>query len=81
MGACPCPCCLIPKSRVKLIATERDMLQQKLLQRCDTQKQHDNVTAARRLIYKKQYAVHTAQVEALLKSESLVPTLVEYFLQ
>ena len=57
------------------------MSQQKLLQCCDTQKQRDNVTATRCLIYEKQYAMHTTQVEALLKSESLVPTLVEYFLQ
>ncbi|KIM50188.1 hypothetical protein SCLCIDRAFT_146144, partial [Scleroderma citrinum Foug A] len=26
MGECLCPCCLIPKSRIHQIATERDML-------------------------------------------------------
>ena len=77
MGECLCPCCLIPKSRVHQIATERDILQQKLLQRCDSQTQRDKIAAARQLIYEKHYAVQTPQVEELLKGESLVPTLVE----
>ena len=54
------------------------MLQQMILQCCDTKEWHDKVVAAHRLIYEKQYAVHASQVEELLKSESLVPTLVEY---
>ena len=76
MGACLCPRCLIPKSRVHQIAAEMDMLQRKLLQRSDTKERRDKVVAARRLIYEAHYAVHTSQVEELLKSESLVPTLV-----
>ena len=32
--------------------------------------------SARKLIYEKHYAVDAAQVEALLKDESLVPTMV-----
>ena len=76
MGVCLCPRCLIPKSRVHQIATERDMLQQMFLQCCDTKEQRDKVVATSRLIYEKQYGVHTSQVKELLKSESLVPTLV-----
>ena len=78
MGACLCPRCLIPKSRVHQIAAEMDMLQRKLLQCSDTKERRDKVVAARRLIYEAHYAVHTSQVEELLKSESLVPTLVKY---
>ena len=76
MGACPCPRCLIPKSRFHQVATERDLLQQMLLQRRDNKDQHNKVVAARRLIYEKHYVVHNSQVEELLKDESLVPTLV-----
>jgi len=79
MGECLCPRCLIPKSRVHQIATERDMLQWKLLWCCDMKERCDKVAIAWRLIYEKQYAVNTPQVEELLKCESLVPTLVEYF--
>ena len=80
MGVCPCPRCLIPKSKVYQIATERDILHRTTLQRCDTKERCDKVVATRWLIYEKQYAVHASQVEELLKSESLVPTLVEYSL-
>ena len=65
-------------SRVHQVATERDMLQQTILQCCDTKERCDKVVAARRLIYEKQYVLHASQVEELLKSKSLVPTLVEY---
>lgn len=78
MGTCLCPCCLIPKSRVHQIATEMNMLQWKLLQCSDTKEWCDKVIAAHRLIYEAHYAVHTSQVEELLKSESLVPTLVKH---
>ena len=44
------------------------------------QNQHNKVVAARRLIYEKHYAVHSSQVKELLKNESLVPTLVQYYL-
>ena len=77
MGECLCPRCLIPKSRVHQIATERDILQRKLLQRCNSQTWRDKIAAARQLIYEKHYAVQTPQVEELLKGKSLVPTLVE----
>jgi len=78
MGMCLCPCCLIPKSRVHQIAAEMDMLQWKLLQHSDTKEWCDKVVTARRLIYEVHYAVHTLQVEELIKSEFLVPTLVKY---
>ena len=78
MGECLCPCCLIPKSRVHQIATETDILQQKLLQCCKSKAQYDKIAAAHQLIYEKEYAVQTPQVEELLKGKSLVPTLVEY---
>ena len=76
MGVCPCPHCLIPKSKVHQIATERDMAQRMTLLCCDTKAWCNKVVATCRLIYERQYAVHASQIEELLKSESLVPTLV-----
>ncbi|KIM66059.1 hypothetical protein SCLCIDRAFT_22270 [Scleroderma citrinum Foug A] len=75
MGAYLCPRCLTPKSGFHQIATERDMLQWKLLQHCDNKDRRNKVVTTRRLIYKKHYVVHSSQVEELLKNESLVPTL------
>ncbi|KIJ19686.1 hypothetical protein PAXINDRAFT_69579, partial [Paxillus involutus ATCC 200175] len=75
LGVCPCPRCLIPKDRVHNMGSERDMLQRHILARSDTEERHRKVAAARRLIYEQQYIVDTPQVEALLKGESLVPTV------
>ena len=76
MGKCPCPRCLISKSRAQLLATESDLLQRKVLSRSDTAHRREKITSARKLIYKKHYAVDGTQVEELLKDESLVPTTV-----
>ena len=54
------------------------MLQRTILQCCDTKEWCNKVVATHWLIYEKQYVVYASQVEELLKSESLVPTLVEY---
>lgn len=47
-----------------------------VLAHTDTTERQTKVTEAHKLIYDKNYAVDTAQVEAILKSESLVPTAV-----
>ena len=52
------------------------MSQRGVLARHDTVGRCEKVSSARRLIYEQQYVVNTPQVEALLKPESLVPTVV-----
>lgn len=76
LGGCPCPRCLIPKDRFQEFATENDISQRTLLSRHDTIERRSKITSARRIIYEGQYNVDTPQVEALLKPESLVPTIV-----
>ena len=76
LGSYPCPRCLIPKDRLQNLATKRDFLQRRILARQDTKERRLKVTASRQLIYNKGYVVGTPQVEALLKEESLVPTMV-----
>jgi len=61
---------------VQDVATDNDILQRSILARCDTAERREKISAARRLIYEAQYVVDTPQVEALLKPESLVPTVV-----
>ena len=79
LGMCPCPRCLIPKSRIDNLGLNNDMQQRQALARVDTEEQQSKVAAARHLIYQEHYVVDTPQVEALLKEESLVPTKVLYF--
>lgn len=76
LGGCPCPRCLIPKIKLQDVAKEEDILQRTVLARHDTIERREKISAARRLIYEEQYVVDTSQVEALLKPESLVPTVV-----
>ena len=55
---------------------DNDMLQRRILARCDTMERCEKITAPRKLIYEAQYIVDTPQVEELLKPESLVLTVV-----
>ena len=76
LGGCPCPRCSIPKLRFQDVATKNDMLQRTILARRDTAERREKIFSACQLIYEEQYVIDTAQVEALLKPESLVPTVV-----
>ena len=76
LGEYPCPCCLIPKSQIELVATSHDMLRRELLSRSDSKERKDKISLARNLIYQQNYAVDSAQVQRVLKNESLVPTTI-----
>jgi hypothetical protein len=58
------------------VASREDLLQRGVLARRDTVARREKVSSARRLIYEGHYIVDAAQVEAILKPESLVPTIV-----
>lgn len=76
LGVCPCPQCLIPKSRVHNIGTATDMHQRKSLLRVDNSHRRDKIIVARRVIYEKQYQVNSKAVEWMLQTESWVPNVV-----
>ena len=52
------------------------MLQRAILARCDTKERREAISSARKLLYEGQYVIDTPRVEAILKPESLVPTMV-----
>jgi hypothetical protein len=54
----------------------RDMRQRVTLARVDDDANRHRVETARDIIYKKNYAVDSTAVEAILKEESLVPSSV-----
>ena len=62
------------------MGSNSDMRQWQVSARVDTEERREKVAAARQIIYQQHYVVDTPQVEALLKSESLVPTKVLVFL-
>jgi hypothetical protein len=63
-------------NEVQNLTTDKDIVNQELLVRCNNHACLEKVRDAYNLIYNHNYAVGTPQVEALLKPESLVPTLV-----
>jgi hypothetical protein len=75
LGGCPCPRCLIPKSRLHNLGMTRDRQQRTTLQRSHGD-QKPLVDTARKLIYEKNYGVDSTGVENLLKPCSWVPTYV-----
>lgn len=54
------------------------MKQRQTLARVDDESRRSLVSKARDIIYRKNYAVDTDAVEKILKSQSLVPTLVSW---
>jgi len=76
LGYCPCPRCLIPLSLVPNMGKPRDMKQRKVLACVDNEERRYKVELARDIIYNKHYVVNSQAVEAILKSQSLVPNIV-----
>ena len=56
--------------------TPNDMRQRQLLARTDDANRQNKVLSAWKLIYERNYAVNTPQIEMLLRDQSLVPTTV-----
>ena len=76
LGTCPCPRCTTPMTHVPEMGTPNDMKRRQLLVRTDDDSRRNKVLRARELIYERNYAVNTPQVEKLLRDQSLVPTTV-----
>jgi hypothetical protein len=72
-GLCPCPRCLVPKSKLDQTGTKRDS---KFRLRNDRTYLFDHVLIARNAIYKSAASITGSAVNRLLKATSSVPTLV-----
>ncbi|KAJ3741036.1 hypothetical protein DFH05DRAFT_1528856 [Lentinula detonsa] len=71
LGACPCPRCLCPKSKLDQMGTRRDSK----FRVTARQFLMDKVTLARRWIYHQGYKIKGSAVENILKETSSVPTI------
>ncbi|KIK13776.1 hypothetical protein PISMIDRAFT_75561, partial [Pisolithus microcarpus 441] len=74
LSGCPCPQCLVPKDKIPMLVMEMDMVECQSLVCKDTPRWQAKVVATWKFIYEEQYVIDVAQVESLLKDESLVPT-------
>ncbi|KAH7904506.1 hypothetical protein BJ138DRAFT_1019068 [Hygrophoropsis aurantiaca] len=73
-GACPCPRCLIPLSRLRNLGMARDKKERKTLARKDDAPRQNAIAIARTHIYNTDHQVNSTAVERLLKPQSLVPS-------
>jgi molybdopterin/thiamine biosynthesis adenylyltransferase len=76
LGLCPCPRCRIPKDRVANMGKPQDMAQRKTLARVDDVDRRTRVETARKSVHEENQKVDGAQMQRLLKKDSLVPTAV-----
>lgn len=76
LGACPCPRCLIPKTRIHNLGKIQDRKERVTKKRVDDNERRHKVTTARKFIYDQHHTVDSAAVDAVLKPQSLVPTTV-----
>jgi len=72
-GLCPCPRCLVPKSKLDQTGTKRDS---KFRLKNARKYLFDSVQYARNAIYNSAAAIAGTAVDRLLKATSSVPTLV-----
>ena len=75
MGLCPCPRCLIKKTELSALGTQRDSGRRAKI-RVNSHHFRTKVSLAREIIYEHGLRVNADAVNDLLKGQSLVPTTV-----
>lgn len=79
LSSCPCPCCLLPKSKIPHLGSKSDMNARHRLIRVDTERRREKIETARRMIFQG-VNITNRNVEYFLQDESLVPTRVYFYL-
>ena len=77
-GSCPCPQCLVPKSKIPEAGTAFDKWQHEKSRHVDNLNRNWNVSLVRDFIYERGFRVRSAAVEHLLAEESYTPTKVRH---
>ncbi len=74
LALCPCPRCLLLKSKISLIGSKMDTKMRLILVRKDSEAQQQKVEKARQLIHEKGIAITSKKIENILQPQSLTPT-------
>jgi hypothetical protein len=80
LAQCPCPRCLILKSKIPHLGMEVDKKARQKLARVDSKEIQNKVNRARRLMFEDGINVSSVFIDRLLKPHSLVPTRVSSFM-
>jgi hypothetical protein len=76
LAGCPCPRCLILKSRIPLIGTKTDTKQRIQLARVDNEDRKYKIDLVRRMMFEGGVNITSERIETFLRPTSLVPTRV-----
>lgn len=76
LSLCPCPRCLLPKSRIPMIGSKSDTKQRIQLMRADSEDRQHKIEQARKLMFVGGINITSEQIERILRPTSLVPTRV-----
>ena len=79
LAQCPCPRCLIAKSRIPRLGMQVDKRARQKLIRVDSEAIQNTITLARRRMFQDGINITSVVVDRLLKPKSLVPTHVSLF--
>ena len=76
LGTCSCPRCLVHKDKIGDLGTSKDQQRRETQLRKDSHEQRVDIARARMFSYESGMPVNDKGVDGLLKSQSLVPTIV-----
>ena len=76
LSKCPCPRCLILKSRIPRMGSKSDTRDRLKLVRVDSESRRQKVELARKLLFEKGINVTSVRIKNLLDEQSLTPTRV-----
>jgi hypothetical protein len=80
LAHCPCPRCLLLKSKISLIGSKTDTKMCLVLVRKDSEERREKVEQARTLMFEKGIAITSVKIERILQPQSLTPTRVSTIL-
>ena len=76
LALCPCPRCLLLKSRIPMIGTKTDAKQRINLARVDSQDRRNKIELVRRMMFEGGVNITSERIETFLRPTLLVPTRV-----
>jgi hypothetical protein len=76
LSKCPCPRCLLLKSKIPRIGSKSDARDRLKLVRVDSESRRYAVESARRLLFVKGVNITSSRIKDILDGESLTPTRV-----
>src|SRR6202789_587719 len=78
LSTCPCPRCLLPRSKIPRIGSKTDTRDRLKLVRVDSESRRNAVDSARRLLFENGVNITSNRIKIILDEESLTLTRVHF---